>query len=350
MYYTMNIHNIHIIHNIHNMCILHTKKRTGENMNNTTNKSLVVAQTQSGTIAPFTLSQALFTRWVSFVEAKPRTIEAYRKAINYFLQWTHANGVTNPTRADILAYRDYLKATHKPTTVKSYLAAVKLFFQWTAQEGIFPNIADHIKGAKLNNEFKKDYLTSKQVSKLLNTVKKDDLTGLRDYAIIALMVTSGLRTVEVTRANIGDLRTVADFTALYIQGKGRDEKTEYVKVVQQVDDAIRAYLKARGETNEQAPLFASTSNNNKGGRLTTRSISGLCKSNLVEAGFNSERLTAHSLRHTTATLNLLNGGTPTETQQLLRHKNINTTMIYSHAIERAKNNSEERVAKAIFGR
>jgi len=318
-------------------------------MKNTTIKSLVVTQVKDGTLTPFVLSQALFNRWISFVEAKPRTIEAYSKAINYFLQWTHTKGITKPTRADILAYRDYLKDNHKPTTVKSYLSAVKLFFQWTSQEGIFPNVADHVKGVKITNEFKKDYLTSKQVSKLLNTVKKDDLAGLRDYAIMALTVTSGLRTVEVVRANIEDLRPVADFTALYLQGKGRDEKAEYVKVPFVVEEAIRAYLNARGETNPKAPLFASISRNNKGGRLTTRAISGMCKSNFIEAGLNSERITAHSLRHTTATLNLLNGGTLSETQQLLRHKNINTTMIYSHHLERAKNNSEERIAKAIFG-
>ena len=70
---------------------------------------------------------------------------------------------------------------------------------------------------------------------------------------------------------------------------------------------------------------------------------------MIEAGLESDRLTAHSLRHTAATLNLLNGGTVEETQQLLDHKNINTTLIYSHALERAKNNSEQRIAKAIFG-
>ena len=69
---------------------------------------------------------------------------------------------------------------------------------------------------------------------------------------------------------------------------------------------------------------------------------------MIKAGLKSDRLTAHSLRHTTATLNLLNGGTPEETMQLLRHSNLNTTLIYSHTIERANNKSEERVAKAIF--
>jgi len=66
------------------------------------------------------------------------------------------------------------------------------------------------------------------------------------------------------------------------------------------------------------------------------------------AGFNSERLTAHSLRHTAGTLNLLHGGTIQETQQLLRHSNINTTMIYLHNLNRANNHSEARIAAAIF--
>ena len=83
--------------------------------------------------------------------------------------------------------------------------------------------------------------------------------------------------------------------------------------------------------------------------MTTRSISRLVKDHLVDAGMDSDRLTAHSLRHTAATLNLLNGGSVEETQQLLDHRNINTTLIYSHALERAKNNSENRIAKAIFG-
>ena len=83
--------------------------------------------------------------------------------------------------------------------------------------------------------------------------------------------------------------------------------------------------------------------------MTTRSISRVVKNNLRAVGLNSDRLTAHSLRHTAATLNLLHGGTVEETQRLLGHHNLNTTMIYVHALERQKNNSELRVADAIFG-
>jgi integrase/recombinase XerC len=83
--------------------------------------------------------------------------------------------------------------------------------------------------------------------------------------------------------------------------------------------------------------------------MTERSVSRIVKNHLIAAGFNSDRLTAHSLRHTAATLNLLNGGTPEETQQMLNHKSIVTTQIYVHALERAKNQSENRIAAALFG-
>jgi len=96
------------------------------------------------------------------------------------------------------------------------------------------------------------------------------------------------------------------------------------------------------------PLFASTSNNNHNGRVTTRTISGIVKERLRAAGFDSDRLTAHSLRHTAANLNLRNGGTLEETQQLLRHTNITTTMIYIKSIEREDNPSESRIASLIF--
>lgn len=295
------------------------------------------------------LDEELFSRWTSYIDASPKTVETYSKAIKQFLAYLSMNGIKQPQREDIVAYRDYLKQEHKPTTVQSYLAAVKIFFQWTEQAGIYPNVASHVKGAKLDTEHKKDYLTSKQTAKLLGAIDRSTLGGLRDYAMLSLMVTTGLRTISVVRADIGDIRVAGDETALYYQGKGHEEKADYVKLAEPVEDALRAYLAARGETNAKAPLFASISNKNSGERMTTRSVSRVAKDHMIEVGLESDRLTAHSLRHTAATLNLLNGATVEETQQLLGHANINTTLIYSHALERAKNNSEHRIARAIFG-
>ncbi|MBQ7608583.1 MAG: tyrosine-type recombinase/integrase, partial [Desulfovibrionaceae bacterium] len=256
---------------------------------------------------------------------------------------------SQPQRDDIVAYRDELKAEHKPSTVQGYLAAVKLFFQWAAQEGLYPDIAQRIKGAKQDTAHKKDYLTTKQVSRLLESIDRSTLRGLRDYAMISVMVTTGLREISIVRADIGDIRAAGDAVALYHRGKGREDKAEYVKLAEPVEQAVRDYLRARGETDPRAPLFSSIANRNNGERMTTRSVSRVVKERLINVGLESERLTGHSLRHTAATLNLLNGGTVEETQQLLGHRNINTTLIYSHALERAKNSSEERIARAIFG-
>lgn len=291
----------------------------------------------------------LFSRWTSFIDASPKTVDTYSKNIKRFFVYLAENGITQPQREDIVAYRDYLKEDHKPTTVQGYLAAVKLFFQWTEQERIYPNVAQRVKGAKLDTEHKKDYLTTKQVNKLLGAIDRSTLKGKRDYAMLSVMVTTGLRTISIINANIEDIRTAGDATALFYKGKGHEEKATYVKLAEPVEDAIRDYLTARGTTDGTEPLFSSVANRNSGGRMTTRSISRVAKNSLIDVDLISDRLTAHSFRHTAATLNLLNGGTVEETQQLLDHANINTTLIYSHALERAKNNSEKRIAKAIFG-
>lgn len=295
------------------------------------------------------ITEELSKKWTDFIDATDKTVETYNRAMKQFIHYLNMNGISQPQREDVVAYREYLKIEHKPTTVQSYTQAVKLFFKWTAAEGIYPDVASRVKGVKLTTDHKKDYLTTKQVVRLLSGVDRSTLNGKRDYAVLALMATTGLRTIEVSRADIEDLRTVADSTALYVQGKGREDKTEYVKVPEVVENAIREYLKARGEKDGKSTLFASLAHRNYGKRLTTRSISRIVKEHLVGVGLESDRLTAHSLRHTAATLNLLNGGSIEETAQMLRHRNTNTTLTYSHALERATNNSEDRVAHAIFG-
>lgn len=297
-----------------------------------------------------TVGAELFNRYIDFLDSSPKTVETYTRALRQLFSYFSLNGITQPTRADILAFRDELKASgHKPTTVQNYITATKIFFSWTEQEGLYPNVADHLKGAKLDREHKKDYLTSRQVKEVLAGVDRSTEQGLRDYAMLFLMVTGGLRTIEVSRANIGDLRTLGDNSVLYVQGKGREEKTDYIKLSAPAEQAIRAYLKARGEKDEEAPLFSSTSNNNRGARLTTRSVSGIVKTRLQQAGYDSEKLTAHSLRHTAVTLSLLAGKDITEVQQFARHSNIATTMIYNHALDKAKNGCSEAITQAIMG-
>lgn len=286
--------------------------------------------------------------YMAFLDASPRTVRTYTGNIRQFLKWAQERGIQYPTRQDILSYRDELKERCKPSTVANYITALRLFFKWTAQAGIFPDIADHVKGAKLDEGHKKDYLTADQIRSILAGIDTNTTRGKRDYAIIALMVTGGLRDIEIVRANIEDLRQHGGSSVLFLQGKGREERTDFVKVVPAVEQAIRRYLKTRSGAKGERPLFVSLSNNSADQRLSTKSISAIVKARLVAAGYNSDRLTAHSLRHTAVTLSLIGGLPLEEVQQFARHRNISTTQIYAHNLEREKNRSEDTIASSIF--
>lgn len=296
-----------------------------------------------------TITPDLYRRYINYLDVSAKTADTYNKALKQLFNYFTENGITQPGRQDILSFRSELEASgHKPTTIQNYITAIRLFFRWTEQENLYPNIADHIKGAKLSREHKKDYLTAAQCKQILDGIERDTLRGKRDYAIMCLMLTGGLRTIEIARANIEDIRTAADSTVLYIQGKGKQEKADYIKISDHVEKALRAYFKARGKADPKAPLFVSLDNKSKGGGLTTRSISRIVKSRMQAAGFDSERLTAHSLRHTAVTLSLLAGEKLEDVQQFARHANIATTMIYNHAIDKAKNNCGAAITAALF--
>ena len=296
------------------------------------------------------LSPSLFDRWISFLDAKPKTVETYTRNLRQFASWLKENEISAPTRDDVLAFREALRGAQKSaSTIQGYITTVKLFFAWTAQEGLYPNVAEHVKGAKLDTEHKKDALSAEETAHLLSGIDREEEKGSRDYAILSLMATTGLRTVSVVAANVGDVQKVSGIPVLFYQGKGHDQKAAYVKLAAPVYSAIQSYLSLRGKTTKDEPLFTSAANRNSGERMTTRSVSRIAAGHMEESGVKTERITAHSLRHTAATLNLLNGGTVEETQQMLGHKSITTTLIYSHALERIRNQSENRVAAAIFG-
>lgn len=295
------------------------------------------------------LEEAFF----SFVDVKEKSEATYRKGLKNFFAFINERGITSPTRPDILAYKDHLKAEGlKATSIKTYLSSVKAFFSWASSELGTLNPTKGVKAPTLSRDFKKMNLSAEQAKALLeNASQKKTLEGLRNYAILRLLITTGLRTIEVSRALVEDLRPHGEYMALYVLGKGKDEKGDFVKVGGKTLEALQAYLKARGPVKGSEPLFASSgiSSTGKGSGepLRTESLSRIVKNALKASGFNSPYLTAHSLRHTCATLNLLNGGSLEETRQLLRHSSINTTLIYSHHLDREKNESEARIESAL---
>lgn len=276
--------------------------------------------------------------------------ETYRKGLKRFLSWLQSRGVTSPTRETLLEYKDALRdAGLSPLSVSSYVVTVRKFFTWLETTRGLPNIARGIKGARRTRGFRKDPLTLPQVKELLASIDRREILGLRDLALIALLTTTGIRTIEAIRANVEDLRQEGGEAILWIQGKGRDTKDEPAVLPAETLKPLYEYLAARGPAKKDAPLFTSLSNRNGGGRLNTRTLRRIIKERLRAIGIDSDRLTAHSLRHTAITLSLKGGATIQEAQALARHANINTTLIYSHNIDRIKQAPERLIAAMLSG-
>ena len=295
------------------------------------------------------LSQDITTRFFTFLDVSQVSVRSYVSGIKQFISFIHSQNVTAPTRDTIIEFKKYLlNSGKKPATIAMYLSALRRFFDWCDTESLYPNITAGVKSPKQDTGHKRDALSATQLKACLQGISRDSLEGLRNYAIFALVSTTGLRTVEVVRANVEDIRYVQGVPCLFVQGKGRNSKSEFVKLSEPVMQAVTEYLTARGQVQDDAPLFASCSRRNKGQRLTTRTVSAVCKRAMVTAGYNSRRLTAHSLRHSAVTLALMAGMSLQDVCAFARHKSISTTMLYSHDIERLKSQCENAVTAAIF--
>lgn len=310
----------------------------------------------------------LLERFINYIQVKDITVKSYGVCLKCFAEWMQNNQITHPTRADIIDYVSYLAKPHPKRqrtdrtskedqpivtfsagTQARYLRSVKLFFKWTAQEELYPNIADNIKGAKVRaDNTKRDPLLKKDAQTVLKSIDTSIDIGKRDFAMILLSITCGLRIIEMQRANIGNIETLAGEHVLYIQGKGHDEADAYKKLTPEVYKAISDYLETRSKKDASAPLFAGTGNRSKGKRLTEPSISRIIKNRLQKAGFDTHRITAHSLRHTSVTFLLEAGATIQEAQHHARHVNPETTSIYAHNIDQKKDHSEQRIYNFLF--
>ena len=306
------------------------------------------------TFAP--VNNSIINRWLKFAAVSEKSIATYKGCLKQLFLYFADNDISEPTRENLENWRDSLINNGKAaSTVCLYLTATKLFFRWLAQENIFPNIADHLKNrVKVDiSNHKKDALSIQQAKDLQKVVKGKDLQSLRNFAIVSLMLATGIRSIEVVRANICDIRQVEGQNFLYVQGKGRSEKAECVLVADKVHKAIQDYLKAREKAagkklGKNSPLFVSISHRNKNSRLDTQTIRKMIKINLRKIGIDTPTITCHSLRHTCATVMIMKKQELYNVQMVLRHKNLATTMIYNNFVNRMKNRAEIVAANVLL--
>lgn len=333
-------------------------------------------------ISKIDLKTSLFDDFIRFIDRGEKTTRTYIANLRQFTVWLKYTAISRPTREDIISYRKYLIKEHeairpddtsilgwsyrtdangnrinvkcKPSTVKQYLQSVRQFFKWTASEGLYPNIAENIHVPKVRqNIHKKDALNPEDVLIIERSIiekasnktlvvasnKKDTLgrisratqQGKRLYAMYLLSVNCGLRTIEISRANVKDIETKTGIYYIYIWGKGHSEADTKKILVPEVYKAVKDYLDSRTDHYTiNSPLFVSTGNRSGGKRIATTTISTMLKNAMKQAGYNSERITAHSLRHTAGTSVQELTGNLYLTQKYMRHTNPSTTEIYLH--------------------
>ncbi len=322
----------------------------------------------------------LFSSFIGYIDRSPKTTRTYTTNLRQFAAWVKYADVQQPQREDIINYREWLGAEHdaielqpsapagwtyrtdrngnrqkvncKPNTVKQYLQSVKQFFTWTAAEGIYPNIAANVHAPKIKEAHRKDSLTAADVQTIEKSItsraaaqqaaaagaekdtngriQRSTEQGKRLFAIYSLAVNAGLRTVEISRANIRDIEVKNGTACLYIWGKGHAEADTKKPLAAEVYAAIKEYISSRTDNpTGNSPLFVGTGNRSRGKRIAPTTISTMLKQAMQAAGFDSERLTAHSLRHT-AGQNMMDitGDNIYQTQQYMRHSSPKTTEIY----------------------
>jgi integrase/recombinase XerC/integrase/recombinase XerD len=273
----------------------------------------------------------------------------YRRTLKQYFNWIAKKGylLSEIARPQLLEYKEELLLSELSSlTVGSYITSVRRFYEWTEANKLYPNVAKGIKSPKRKQQFKKQALLPNQATALLNYYQDK---ALRDYAIVNLLLRTGLRTIEVVRATVEDITFKGSQRVLLVHGKGRDEKDNFVLLTDKTYQPIAEYLATRTAPGS-APLFTSTSNNSKGDRLTTRTISYIAKEGLKAIGLDERSFTAHSLRHTTA-VNILRAGGSLETAQFtLRHSNPATTQIYTATLneERRLQNSGEALLDSLY--
>lgn len=317
-------------------------------------KALATIETAAVAKVEF-FGDSVIDEFIASRHASDNTNRTYRNALRQLLKFFAANNISVPTESDIDSFVNRLKAQKKSAaTLRLYTTVTKSFFAFTARKGYFANVAaDVTLKLRKTKTHAKRALTNQQAKDLLASVKGDDMLSRRDRAIIALCLVCGLRTCEVSRADRGDLRD--DGVGGYfvrLQGKGRITKDEdqTIHVPATVAKLVDEYLSLRDEVTDDAPLFLSESNSNRGVRLSVQSVQKMIRRRLQKIGAYARRsVTPHSCRHFAATCAIKAGVDIREVSQMLRHTSLVVTSVYLHDLSVETRTAEMRVAASLFG-
>lgn len=265
--------------------------------------------------------------------ASELTVKAYREDLFGLVEWMEATRGEIPepqqiSPQDLRAFQAALaEAGYARTTIARKLASLRSFYRFAMRQGLATeNPAKPLRNPRRQRKLP-HVLSTQEIGRLLLAPPATDVAGLRDRAILETMYSAGLRVSELVGLRDGDLDPHQQIVR--VRGKGRKERIS--PLGSYAWKAIRRYAKQRQRDpkteslGRQSPVFV-----NRFGRiLTTRSVGRMLEKYIAAAGLDS-RTSPHTLRHSFATHLLDRGADIRSVQELLGHKSLATTQIYTH--------------------
>lgn len=282
----------------------------------------------------------------------------YKQYLKLFTDWLKKTNNENLSPHELTAnhvwdYRLYLARSYKTRSSEYlgkksqnyYLIAVRALLDFLADRDVETLSSSKIKLAKQKSDETISFLNTRDIEAMLKTPDTKTFVGLRDRAIMELFFSSGMRVSELVALNIDHMSFLRDKNPkrtfeLSIVGKGKHTRTIFISP--RAARWLRIYLASRKDV--QKPLFINYRGKNildDDHRLTPRSIQKMISKCAMLAGI-SKKVTPHTLRHTYATDLLGNGADLRSVQELLGHKNVATTQIYTHVTNKGLRDIHEK--------
>jgi integrase/recombinase XerC len=292
-----------------------------------------------------------FRRYLRFERnASELTIKSYSEDLNRLLDYfdEQLGQVPAPEAITIGLLRGFVAWQHdcgySPRTIARRLATLRTFFRFCRREGLTDaNPAQALRTPRLGRKLP-HFLTTEQIETLLEAPPANENQGLRDRAILETMYSAGIRVAELVGLNVDDWDR--DANVLLVRGKGRKERI--APIGSHAVRALTRWMEVRKP--DEGPDHAVTLFLNRfGRRLTTRSIGRMLEKYLKLTGLDSIT-SPHTLRHSFAT-HLLDGGADLRSvQELLGHKSLTTTQIYTHVSTKRLRDTYEKAHPHSAGR
>lgn len=288
--------------------------------------------------------EKLINRYLSYIEVEknysPYTIEKYKHYLETFQKWFQKHYqqeyIQRLTSEIVMSYRVFLShhendqgRTMSISTQSYYIIGLRAFLRYLARKGIKSLAPEKIDLPKTESRSLR-FLSREQMGRLLEMPNLQKVEGLRDRAILEVLFSTGLRVSEMAKLD----RDKIDLKQreFGIIGKGR--RPRVVFLTERAAIWLERYMKSRDDANK--PLWirlsgkkADPTSASEKMRLTVRTIQRIVEKYRLMAGL-SVKVSPHVLRHSFATSLLQNGADLRSVQEMLGHKNVSTTQIYTH--------------------